>query len=200
MLFALLFLALVLYLWMLLPIVAKNEHCPRSPPAQRDYEDKRPAMYDDRWGGYELTLIVIIIGTTALQEINNGTRDVLLPGVAAQRRSHDVARLPNSRPATRSNVTCAPTWSGSSTSIPRRCATFNLASSDQTERGMCSYLEWQLNVDPTTLRNIQTCVQRPDRMGDVLLPGVAAQRRSHDVSRLSNSSSLIFPDLGLIHP
>jgi hypothetical protein len=90
-LFALLFLALVLYLWMLLPIVAKNEHCPRSPPAQRDYEDKRPAMYDDRWGGYKLTLIVIIIGTTALQEINNGTRDVLLPGVAAQRRSHDVA-------------------------------------------------------------------------------------------------------------
>jgi hypothetical protein len=58
----------------------------------------------------------------------DGTRDVLLPGVAAQRRSHE-----NSRPATRWNERCAPSWSGSSTSIPRK-----LSSSNQMEREMCS--------------------------------------------------------------
>jgi hypothetical protein len=33
------------------PCRGKDNHC-RSSPAQRDYEDKRPARYDDRWGGY----------------------------------------------------------------------------------------------------------------------------------------------------
>jgi hypothetical protein len=36
---------------------------------------------------------------------------------------------------------------------------FPLREINQMEREMCSYLEWQLNVDPTTLRDFQARVQ-----------------------------------------
>jgi hypothetical protein len=96
--------------------------------------------------------------TKTLVQQPDGTRDVLLPRVAAQRRSHE-----NSHPATRWNERCAPSWSGSSTPIPQLCAILALAYGNQIEWEMCSYLEWQLNPDPTTLRNSPTRVRQPDR-------------------------------------
>ncbi|KAF8502889.1 hypothetical protein F5888DRAFT_1868232 [Russula emetica] len=54
------------------------------------------------------------------------------------------------------------------------------------EREMCSYLEWQLNVDPTTLRNFQARVQQdfadPGPYPPMVLPQPAPASFSHQNS------------------
>jgi hypothetical protein len=122
---------------------------------------------------------------------------MLLPAVAAQCQSHK-----NSCLATRWNKRCAPSWSGSSTLIPQLCAILALTYSNQIEWKMCSYLKWQLNPNPTTLCNSPTCVWQPDRIGDVLLPRVAAQCPQYQPRHCITfklMSRITSPDLGLIH-
>jgi hypothetical protein len=92
-----------------------------------------------------------------------------------------------SRRSTRWNERYAPTWSGSST--------LKLMSSNQMEQEMCSYLEWQLNVNPT-----KTLVQQSDGTRDVLLAGVAARHRSHNANpptlrKLSNSHPAVLQEI-----
>ncbi|KAH9989749.1 hypothetical protein BJV77DRAFT_668770 [Russula vinacea] len=58
-----------------------------------------------------------------------------------------------------SKIICDDTYSNKSWCIVGQ-GMFALREINQMEREMCSYLEWQLNVDPTTLRDFQNRVQR----------------------------------------
>jgi len=62
---------------------------------------------------------------------------------------------------------------------------FALQEIKQMERAMCSYLEWQLNVEPSTLRDFRHCVQ-PDC-------GVHHPRSPWDVGDTRPSSLPSFP-------
>ncbi|KAF8496733.1 hypothetical protein F5888DRAFT_361422 [Russula emetica] len=57
-----------------------------------------------------------------------------------------------------SKIICDDTYSNKSWCIVGQ-GMFALREINQMEREMCSYLEWQLNVDPTTLREFQIRVQ-----------------------------------------
>jgi hypothetical protein len=83
-----------------------------------------------------------------------------------------------------SQIICDDTYSSKSWCVVGQ-GIFSLREINQMEREMCFYLERQLNVDLTTLRDFRTRVQQPDRTRDVLLPGMAAQHLSLDVARLS---------------
>ena len=58
-----------------------------------------------------------------------------------------------------SKIICDDTYSNKSWCIVGQ-GMFALREINQMEREMCSYLEWQLNVDPSTLRDFQNRVQR----------------------------------------
>jgi hypothetical protein len=63
---------------------------------------------------------------------------------------------------------------------------FALREINQMEREMCSYLEWQLNVDPSTLRDFQSCVQQdfagPGPYPAMVLPQPALAPFAHHIS------------------
>ncbi|KAF8487731.1 hypothetical protein F5888DRAFT_1810486 [Russula emetica] len=64
---------------------------------------------------------------------------------------------------------------------------------NQMEREMCSYLEWQLNVDPTTLRDFQAWVQQdfadPGPYPPMVLPQPAPASFSHQSTGNNINSS-----------
>ncbi|KAF8500141.1 hypothetical protein F5888DRAFT_1610407, partial [Russula emetica] len=64
---------------------------------------------------------------------------------------------------------------------------------NQMEREMCSYLEWQLNVDPTTLRDFQARVQQdfahPGPYPPMVLPQPAPASFSHQSTGNNINSS-----------
>jgi hypothetical protein len=81
-----------------------------------------------------------------------------------------------------SKIICDDTYSNKSWCIVGQ-GMFALREINQMEREMCSYLEWQLNVDPTTLRDFQTRVQidfaGPGPYPQMVLPQPAPAPFSH---------------------
>src|SRR5882762_11152189 len=72
-----------------------------------------------------------------------------------------------------SKVICDDTYSNKSWCIVGQ-GMFALREINQMEREMCSYLEWQLNVDPSTLRDFEAQVRRdfagPGPYSPIVLP------------------------------
>jgi len=58
-----------------------------------------------------------------------------------------------------SKVICDDTYSNKSWSIVAQ-GMFQLREINQMEREMCQYLEWELNVDPVTLRDFEEMVKK----------------------------------------
>ncbi|KAG0696433.1 hypothetical protein DFH29DRAFT_774308, partial [Suillus ampliporus] len=54
-----------------------------------------------------------------------------------------------------SKVICDDTYSNKSWSIVIAQDIFQLRETNQMEREMCQYLEWELNVNPVTLREFE---------------------------------------------
>jgi hypothetical protein len=71
---------------------------------------------------------------------------------------------------------------------------FALREIDQMEREMCSYLEWQLNVDPATLRDLQSRVQLdfagPGPYPPTVLPQPTSAPFSHQSTGNNINSSM----------
>jgi hypothetical protein len=90
-----------------------------------------------------------------------------------------------------SKIICDDTYSNKSWCIVGQ-GMFALREINQMEREMCSYLEWQLNVEPTTLRDFQSRVQHdfagPGPYPAVVLPQPAPAPFTHQSA--SNSSSI----------
>ena len=57
-----------------------------------------------------------------------------------------------------SKIICDDAYSNKSWCIVGQ-GTFAFQEINQMEREMCSYLEWQLSIDPSTLHDFQACVQ-----------------------------------------
>jgi len=91
-----------------------------------------------------------------------------------------------------SKIICDDTYSNKSWCIVGQ-GMFALREINQMEREMCSYLEWQLNVDPTTLRDFQARVQHdfagPGPYPPMVLPQPAPAPFTHQSSSNVNSSS-----------
>jgi hypothetical protein len=95
-----------------------------------------------------------------------------------------------------SKIICDDTYSNKSWCIVGQ-GMFALREINQMEREMCSYLEWQLNVDPTTLRDFQARVQQdfsgPGPYPQVVLPQPAPAPFTHQSTSHLNSSSTSIP-------
>jgi hypothetical protein len=91
-----------------------------------------------------------------------------------------------------SKIICDDTYSNKSWCIVGQ-GMFALREINQMEREMCSYLEWQLNVDPTTLRDFQTRVQAdfagPGPYPPMVLPQPAPAPFSHQSTGNNINSS-----------
>jgi hypothetical protein len=73
-----------------------------------------------------------------------------------------------------SKIICDDTYSNKSWCIVGQ-GMFALREINQMEREMCSYLEWQLNVDPTTLRDFESRVRHDfASLGPYRTPSVGA--------------------------
>jgi len=93
-----------------------------------------------------------------------------------------------------SKIICDDTYSNKSWCIVGQ-GMFALREINQMEREMCSYLEWQLNVDPTTLRDFESRVRQdfagPGPYPAVVLPQSAPAPFTHPNASNSSSSSSI---------
>jgi len=91
-----------------------------------------------------------------------------------------------------SKIICDDTYSNKSWCIVGQ-GMFALREINQMEREMCSYLEWQLNVDPTTLRDFQARVQHdfagPGPYPPTVLPQPAPAPFTHQSSTGNINSS-----------
>jgi hypothetical protein len=91
-----------------------------------------------------------------------------------------------------SKIICDDTYSNKSWCIVGQ-GMFALREINQMEREMCSYLEWQLNVDPTTLRDFQARVQLdfagPGPYPPMVLPQPAPAPFSHQSTGNNINSS-----------
>lgn len=84
-----------------------------------------------------------------------------------------------------SKIICDDTYSNKSWCIVGQ-GMFALREINQMEREMCSYLEWQLNVDPQTLRDFQSRVQHdfagPGPYPPMVLPAPAPAPFAHQTA------------------
>ncbi|KAI0263784.1 hypothetical protein BC834DRAFT_971147 [Gloeopeniophorella convolvens] len=89
-----------------------------------------------------------------------------------------------------SKIICDDTYSNKSWCIVGQ-GMFALREINQMEREMCSYLEWQLNVDPTTLRDFEARVRRdfqgPGPYPTVVLPPAAPASFAHPTSSTAST-------------
>jgi len=94
-----------------------------------------------------------------------------------------------------SKIICDDTYSNKSWCIVGQ-GMFALREINQMEREMCSYLEWQLNVDPSTLRDFQNRVQRdfagPGPYPPTVLPQPVPAPFTHQSTGNVNSSMPAF--------
>jgi hypothetical protein len=90
-----------------------------------------------------------------------------------------------------SKIICDDTYSNKSWCIVGQ-GMFALREINQMEREMCSYLEWQLNVDPTTLRDFESRVRHdfagPGPYPMVVLPQTAPAPFTHSSNPNPSSS------------
>jgi len=95
-----------------------------------------------------------------------------------------------------SKIICDDTYSNKSWCIVGQ-GMFALREINQMEREMCSYLEWQLNVDPSTLRDFQARVQQdfagPGPYPLMVLPQPAPAPFTHQSASNVNSTSTSIP-------
>jgi Cyclin, N-terminal domain len=97
-----------------------------------------------------------------------------------------------------SKIICDDTYSNKSWCIVGQ-GMFALREINQMEREMCSYLEWQLNVDPTTLRDFESRVRHdfagPGPYPAMVLPQSAPAPFAHPSasSNVNSSSSCSIP-------
>ncbi|KAI0285233.1 hypothetical protein BC826DRAFT_918884 [Russula brevipes] len=91
-----------------------------------------------------------------------------------------------------SKIICDDTYSNKSWCIVGQ-GMFALREINQMEREMCSYLEWQLNVDPSTLRDFQSRVQQdfagPGPYPAMVLPQPAPAPFTHQSASNVNSNT-----------
>jgi len=91
-----------------------------------------------------------------------------------------------------SKIICDDTYSNKSWCIVGQ-GMFALREINQMEREMCSYLEWQLNVDPSTLRDFSNRVQQdfagPGPYPPMVLPQPAPAPFTHQSSSSATSGS-----------
>lgn len=90
-----------------------------------------------------------------------------------------------------SKIICDDTYSNKSWCIVGQ-GMFALREINQMEREMCSYLEWQLNVDPTTLRDFESRVRHdfagPGPYPTVVLPQTAPAPFTHSTNPIPSTS------------
>ena len=90
-----------------------------------------------------------------------------------------------------SKIICDDTYSNKSWCIVGQ-GMFALREINQMEREMCSYLEWQLNVDPTTLRDFESRVRHdfagPGPYPTVVLPQTNPAPFAHSANPSSSNS------------
>ncbi|KAI9508822.1 hypothetical protein F5148DRAFT_979263 [Russula earlei] len=95
-----------------------------------------------------------------------------------------------------SKIICDDTYSNKSWCIVGQ-GMFALREINQMEREMCSYLEWQLNVDASTLRDFQCRVQHdfagPGPYPPVVLPQPAPAPFTHQSASNVNSTGSTIP-------
>ncbi|KAH9961122.1 hypothetical protein BC827DRAFT_1260608 [Russula dissimulans] len=95
-----------------------------------------------------------------------------------------------------SKIICDDTYSNKSWCIVGQ-GMFALREINQMEREMCSYLEWQLNVEPSTLRDFQSRVQHdfagPGPYPAVVLPQPAPAPFTHQSSSVNSSTGSLIP-------
>ena len=91
-----------------------------------------------------------------------------------------------------SKIICNDTYSNKSWCIIGQ-GMFALQEINQMEREMCSYLEWQLNVNPSTLRDFSNCIQQdfagPSPYPPMVLPQPALVLFMHQSSSSATSGS-----------
>ncbi|KAH9057673.1 hypothetical protein EDB87DRAFT_1578552 [Lactarius vividus] len=91
-----------------------------------------------------------------------------------------------------SKIICDDTYSNKSWCIVGQ-GMFALREINQMEREMCSYLEWQLNVDPSTLRDFESRVRHdfagPGPYPSVVLPQTAPAPFAHSANPSSSIPS-----------
>jgi hypothetical protein len=90
-----------------------------------------------------------------------------------------------------SKIICDDTYSNKAWCIVGQ-GMFALREINQMEREMCSYLEWQLNVDPSTLRDFESRVRHdfagPGPYPTVVLPQTAPAPFAHSANQNPGSS------------
>ena len=98
-----------------------------------------------------------------------------------------------------SKIICDDTYSNKSWCIVGQ-GMFALREINQMEREMCSYLEWQLNVEPSILRDFEAQVRRdfagPGPYPQIILPQPSPSTFPHSIPTASASTSTSIPMFG----